>query len=935
MKKINKENLNRIQEYEESILTTKELKDLGLTPYQIKLYLENGYFEKIGFGKYKITIIRKRDSINEDYIRGLFKDMRLLIENGEYEKANIILIHICEDKTTNTFDGDIYIILNILKNIIGYNRDYNYANNLKFKKSSLSASDLAIYNGEYLDAKKKYFDLYAIESNHDLGVGDITSIKYTLLNETMKRVESGLCPELRVNLARNFYSSFIEFVRARNHKLALQELEKCISYTDDKDLLDIYLMLKEATKTIVDYVKIHKDNFNVINRECGTNPLKSLNEAIYKHDFIYAYFIMNEFEIGDQKKYKSLKNLIRGLLKICGKYQDYLDFWNDNHKDSNELSGYLLEEKNIGEIKKSRIRQEETLINNNYLKKRYENKYVVLDKYINEKDYEGALSYLRVVICEDIKTDDYKIYKLISFLHFMESNKVGFNECSIDYAGLSLEELFEKAILEDDYYIAFRNIGKITYNNSSSSLALMKKILHKMYEINKKYAISKKEVNLEKQKEGELETLAKVEEINVLDNEDPVHLVTEKVDSELNEEYIPYSYDELYESLDEGNFDSVLASLKVGYKRKVLNRLETNTYRLLMILYHYKSGTLNEDIREVEETNDFANFYQALKYHRVADIIKYYEIAYDGAYDRSEFEIYGFVVKEIQRIYEGKKKVEPYNEIIKSLLDGKEMLTGGEIAELFNLLDYKCEYDLVSGYIEYVILEMIDLLVKNETIDATYFMNYKSESLLSEDKQLYSVELPNVENENVDKMIDTLLENGDFINAYSLIYKTPFGACLKKYKTNDKIIIRSLLKIFNNLVNRERVVSSQVTSKEEELKRIKGLIKRNDFVGALKAVFAASHVDEYLLVEILDAIITMHVGSYILERASYDDFREAIKKKDLERARIAIIDYEEMIKHFLCTKKYQENVTNMQSIYAEKQNEKQKETQKQRLRKKK
>lgn len=935
MEKIHEENLDRMQEYEESILSTKELKDFGLSPYQIKLYLESGYFEKVSFGKYKITIISKRKSLNEDYIRGLFKDLKISIEYGYYEKANIILLHICEDKTTHTFDGDIYVILAILKNILGKNRDYSYANNLKFKKSSLNNGDLAIYNSNYFNAKKNYFSLYAMESNTDLGVSDLTFIKYVLLNEAMRRADLGICPDLRNSLARDFYSSFIECVRARKHRMALQELDKCINYTDDPNIKETYLMIREVTRVIVDYVSTRKCGLNRIDYGYENNPVKLLKKSIYKHDFIYAYYIMNEYDLGEIKSYKCLKNMLRDSLKICGKYQEYLDFWNDTHKNVEDAKVATVDTEEIETKTEEKIETplKENTVNDYYFKKRYENKYAVLLNYIESAYYGEALSYLKEVVTEDIKTDDYKIYKLLCFLKHMEDNKVGFSEYNNDYDGLSLEKLFEKAILDDDYYIAFRNIGKLTYNNPNEALALMKTILHKMYEINKKYGVAKRVVVKKEEKKEEISevgknlSLEKMEEVepeekgkNLEDNEeidksDASKVLDTKEEKviEIDEEYIPYNYGELYNALNEGKFASVFERLKVGYRTGELNRMEVNTYRLLMVLNHYKLGTLDENDSEVEESyNIFANFYQALKYHKVEDIIKYYKIAYDGARDKSEFEIYGFVVREIERLYEGKKIIEPINQVIKSILDGKNTLTSGEISELFKLLDTKCEFDALPGYIEYVILEMIDMLVKDDSIDATYFMNYLDDKLMDNDE--YSVELPDLDNQNVDKMIDTLLLKGDFINAYKLIYETPFGACLKKYTTNDRIIIRLLLQIFNNLVSREKVAKEKV-DKEKELRLIKQSIKKYDFIGALKAVYAATHVDEDLLAFILEGILQMHVGGYILEKYSRDDFTNAIKKRDLESARKAILDYENMINHFLYTEKYQDELLKMQNIY--------------------
>ncbi len=931
--KIDKKILDLLEKYNGEVKTAKFLKNNGLTQYNLKRFTELGYLEKVSYGNYKIQVAFKKEFDNDTHILLQIKDLYASVNAGDFSNVYIIVMHICEDKVDNKFDKVLSLVIDLLSNILGKNYDYSFKEKLVFDKTDFTEYESLIYEKKYFEAKKYLDSIISMMKKNNIVIKDDIKMFQKLIDEVVSKTKSGENTELRKDLFAKYYRDFIESLRSKNHNAALNNLDKAISYCDNKAKLKKLLVLREINVATLEVLRHRKSG----NKRCNDykdleNIEATLSKAVFAHDFMYALYLMDTYSFSTSKIYKTIKYMLLSMFRLAGEMDIYDKFREelDNKRNTSlEEKKENLDVKQESELVSDKVKQEtvktpqeETLIashdttfdekvkqveeekqvdevkaqkqsyeieyvlpqTNTYERER---KYKLFLTYFNDEDYETAYSYLGEVVEDDSESNEYRLYELLGAYLNMRDKKVGFENLEIEYDEANTRELFDEALRLHDYRTAFRNIGKLTYNNEDEYLSLLKVILHNMYELDRKYGIREKNVKKE-------------------------IIVEEKNSANESDEFISYSYEELLGLAREHDYDTIYNNLKKGFYKHTLNRCELNTYRLLEIYMSLRCNNLKvyEDEKIEFDGNYFRCFFDAIRYRQVDEIEYYFNMCYERALDKSELEIYGCIVDSIVKMNEEikqKREIEEKeqeekirisecvanaNSKMKELLNNKADLTEEEINELFNLIDAKLDYDSEAAYIESCILEMIGYMLYNPNIDSRYFADlndYKKED------DYFSYEIDDISKLSIDEKINELLLSGDFIRAYNLIYETPFNKCLLNYSYDNRIIIRGLLNIFNSVLNKPIDYERPVDYRSEELKAIQSRIKRNDFLGAFENVLASTHIDHDTLVFVSSNVLVSYIGNSLIESEYAKEFVDALDKNDLNRARIALINYKEIL----------------------------------------
>lgn len=927
--KLDKKILDLLEKYNGEVKTAKFFKDNGLTQYNLKRFTELGYLERVSYGNYKIQVAFKKEFDNDTHILLQIKDLYASVNAGDFSNVYIIAMHICEDKVDNKFDKVLGLVIDLISNILGKNYDYSFKEKLVFDKTDFTEYESLIYEKKYFEAKRYLDSIISMMKKNNIVIKDDIKMFQKLIDEVVSKAKSGENTELRKDLFAKHYRDFIESLRSKNHNAALNNLDKAMSYCDNKAKLKKLLVLREINVATLEVLRHRKSGNKRTNDYKYLEDIEAtLSKAVFAHDFMYALYLMDTYSFSTSKIYKTIKYMLLSMFRLAGemdiydKFREELD--NNKHTSGEEkdeieevikndqekipASEVVISKANLGlneekkeQEEKDTGKSDEIVKPSEEVKQSYEIEYVLPQTntyererkyklfltYFNDEDYETAYNYLGEVVEDDSESNEYRLYELLGAYLNMRDKKVGFENLEIEYDEENTRELFDEALRLHDYRTAFRNIGKLTYNNDDEYLSLLKVILHNMYELDRKYGIREKTVKKD-------------------------IIVEEKKSVNESDEFISYSYEELLGLAREHDYDAIYNNLKKGFYKHTLNRCELNTYRLLEIYMSLKCNNLKvyEDEKIEFDGNYFRCFFDAIRYHQVDEIEYYFDMCYERALDKSELEIYGCIVDSIvemneeikqKREIEEKEQEEKIrilecvanaNSKMKELLNNKAELTEEEINDLFNLIDAKLDYDSEAAYIESCLLEMIEYMLYNPNIDSRYFADlndYKKED------DYFSYEIDDISKLSIDEKINELLLSGDFIRAYNLIYETPFNKCLLNYSYDNRIIIRGLLNIFNSALNKPIDYERPVDYRSEELKAIQSRIKRNDFLGAFENVLASTHIDHDTLVFVASNVLVSFIGNSLIESEYAKEFVDALDKNDLNRARIALINYKEIL----------------------------------------
>lgn len=921
MSELDKKKIKFLEEYDGEERTTKFLKELGFTQYNISCYVDMGYLERLSRGIYKIRVKKKEEMQNDESILLCVKKLYSCVEKRDFNQAYIIVNQICEDKIDNKFDKVLFLLYNLLSCILGKNYDYSYAKDLVYNKKELCEYEKLIYEHKFKEATDVLNSLISMMNKNGVKVKEDIKMFQTLTSEVVKIIENSAGVNLRKDFLKRYYVYFINSLRERKHNVALINLDKAILYCDSEEDLKRLNVMREILLSTLEVLKTKKSvNVRRDYYESVTNAEKCFLEAVYAHDFMYACYILEEYPFSNNKMYKTIHYMLLSMFRLSKEMKNYKDFMSDISSLSSEVSSSI-EVLDVKTEYTEEMMQEETSEGTRTTEddekelKRYneeiihKRQYDIFLEYFFNNDFDNAYKVLKSI--GSIDGNEKILCDLLESLIDMRDKKRGFEYFSCDYEYSNTRELFDKAIENKDYKVAFRNIGKLTYQNNDEFLANVKVILHEMYELDKLYGIKEKKVP---------ESLKKEELIHQ------------------SKQYTKYSYDELYNSVKSGDFDGVFTNLKKGWDIHALDRMELTVYRLIEVLLWLKRGSLKVINEEIDyDGNYFRCFFDAIKYRQVDKIIEYFDIAYEHALDKSELNIYSFIIDALALEFENieNKKIEmeaskeekirqknlvfETNKRVKEILNKGVDLTIDDISELYSLFDTKKDIDTAT-FIEVCLLDMIDTLVNHPEVNASYFGNIDEKCKENLDCNYEVVDLNDLD---IDERVQTLLTYGEYIRAYELVKDTPFNKCLLKYSNDNKIIVRRLLEVFKYLLNRPFVYEKKVDERSVELKKIQSRIKKNDFLGAYANLLASKHIKGDDLNEIAGGIIMSYIGNSIMEQNCYNEFFKDLEESDVNNMRIDLINYKEVLDRssYKDVQDYQDKYANMQTIYEEKRRE--------------
>lgn len=535
------------------------------------------------------------------------------------------------------------------------------------------------------------------------------------------------------------------------------------------------------------------------------------------------------------------------------------------------------------------------------------NYYSAFKRAILDKDYDSALYYMDLNLqnCPRKMKDNSR--KIKGILEAIRDAKKGvlLSEKEIDYCSMSDPfDILNAALASNDYLVAYRNIGKCTYKNSSETLGVIKNLLHTLIEIDK---TNKKNATLAAKMTSEQNTLK--DEEKIVDTSSLKIEDKEFVDDDLMSEVSATKIKELVFS---ERISDIIDLLRKRSKVRELSRFE---YFILQLAYAFfntrKYGTNNISHYYVHnETDFFGRFYEAMRCHDfreakrcIDNILELDRRNIKSVDNYDEIELYSIILDKILQLMEVEKHKEEYlarikaldGEVRKLILDrtsfGESLLASEDIDKLEELLTEKLEYLRAIGgkcTAEENMLNIIETirLCENHLLDATYFETIDSQS-----------------KDDVTKL-QASLEFGDYVSAYELLKKRYWKVFASEFRSIDIRLYKALLAYMINLFKHDVSTVPLAENKEENLEivdKLREVIRLYKNKKDAQAAFDYfldndfSEVNSQLQIDIAANLALL--SSFQKSKASeiYEKFKTANNDDNFKIARLELEEYKRYI----------------------------------------
>lgn len=942
----------------EERVTTQALAEININIYYTNLLVENGYLNKVKRGTYTINRERINADEIESYgmskkqqakkekedmetflmLSRTFKDKVL---KGLYSSAYSTLVDIYNFNKDENYNQFIYLYFKLLRGILGPNYDYSFIDVEKIpfpeeKNNDLDTFKKYVLNGDYILAKPYILNY----EKNELAIRgyntDSTLILANLTKALVNNLENSQNYAEATKVYRDNIEKLVSYIKSEHYGSAYDLIDECIKYTSDKKNI---LLLERLKKIIISYLNLRDCKVKVQVRpyvQTNINSIKSIVESLDNNDYAFAYNFIKNGDVVQNKNilYKIIRVMLRKYLllesqtktvepvkavktvspsipvkqqepakktipvvvpKIANdtenKYvsksrtntslSDKLEQIRSLIVDSEEKEEVKVEEtkKEAKEEEVKPIVQEEVQVKEESLtpvepkakeekvvpkaptpsifKEKEDNlPYSIFIQYIENDDLEAFRTYLNYYLN---RSDSIKEAQVVNdilnyYNEMVNKKKTGFPVLQNDYTDLSDLEKFNKALINKDYKVAFSVIGKISYRSTDMRLLFYKAILHKMYDLVKIKDNAIKVVNPEPKKE-----------------EKP---------------YVHLTIDDLYPMVYDRKYDEVFAILDEAIAKNIkLDSIEYNTWRLILILHKYqKQEPIENGVVTFSDPDDYLkSFYYAINVEDIMNIRKYLDLALGRIRNTQILEYYQLIVNDIEDLIayqeemQGKKEqAKEADQRIKDLLDKKEDLTEEEINKLEELLTEKSIIPTETTDYMFSILDVLKLSYSH-LMDENYF-----------------AELVDTDFANIDEEIKYALANGYYLTAQRLLEKVSITMNLKDYTIDDKIIFTRMLKILKNRICKPFVIQDKLVKPKEELVELKRYMKKTDYYGAFKYLLTLD-LEKLNLKDIIGDLFILFYDNIKVEENLGLAFKEAMEKEDYNSARIAILDYQELL----------------------------------------
>lgn len=289
-------------------ITTKELKERGLTDYYIKKALTNGSLEKTSRGKYQVVnVMKKKKRLDA------FKEFVNAVFNNRYEEAYDYLLENYQNQTTHDYDHHLKLYFILLKEILGDRKDFSFLDDmLTFSNTSTNGSYYKYFNdfsnallASDFDAAFTSIRLFKAAEKERKGEAAISTklflhLTYNIVNSkrnqekneeySPKQQVSNMSEAQKNNLYKKYYRSMMNNIEKGNYEAALESIKNALNYSLPKGkdnlkklaaMISKYLELKDSTTTLAD--------FDIDYSDCQDDYNKILNRALDNGDYKTAF----------------------------------------------------------------------------------------------------------------------------------------------------------------------------------------------------------------------------------------------------------------------------------------------------------------------------------------------------------------------------------------------------------------------------------------------------------------------------------------------------------------------------------------------------------------------------------------------------------------------------------------------------------------------
>lgn len=663
------------------------------------------------------------------------------------------------------------------------------------------------------------------------------------------------------------FKKFIGYVFSNDFEKAydalLSNLECQINHNYDNHLRTYFILLSKILGRSEDEFK-KTDLLLEFSEKSGPNfsyyqHFINFRQAVESSNFEQAFVEIS--------KYKYLENERNSYNRISTKLFLHLT-GTIVYKNSNLTQN----KERVTEINKSQKR-----VNDKMYQSIYEQ---FLMEYKNE-NYEMAIQKLKEALTYSTLNNKDILNNLIRLLNVylrISKENIILKEKGVDYTSLGDNYLLilKKALDNQDYLVAFKNIGKCIYFDNNNTLSLYKELLHKIIDQNKNNIFNHQSNNEDKKKNEFKDG------------------VSEKVIFQL---IYDRKYDQITQLLDDylkfGN-----SCRLYGYLFKMINDMN-DIHNLKKVyddkVYSYRNG----------KEFCFKRFFEALKYGDYLEayqcVIVCEEIVDKRNFDDLEFKIYKYIIEDIlneidvarekserlQRVHEIQEKIDDY--IFEKILYAEEILNLEKL--LLDKIDMAADIEDVV-YDEYT-LQLIDVFKasKERHLDSSYFGN-----VCDHDRDI------------VVNFFEAM-KIGDYVTAKNIIMSNKWLEQTKKFNNKKYFILYK--KLFSR-INKIWTVNSGVTSNScklvgdysvdtsrlTHLGILKTLVKKRNYVGAYQ--YYQENLRESFDLELrgyLDILLkfTNNIQTKEMDEI-YHLYREAYSKGDFGKARDFLKQYDECVK---------------------------------------
>lgn len=310
-----------IQENKREI-TTKELKELGFSKYQIEKLEEQQIIERVQKGHYLVPKVIEKQELEEQnnqvrIHRTNFNLFKCSVLEKNYKKAYQYLCDTINTRVNHEYDDHYYLYLRLLKGILGEaSYDFSMLENgdihittdsyesgsimetfKNFKHSVLSDNfeQASNYMNEYDTRRKK--------SGH-METQISTRLFLILTNE--------ICEKKKVTMAnekKKYFNQFYIRLREKDFKAAYHELYKVIDSKVKNHYALFFILLKEILQEEDYDFSFLEDNNSIVlmpiftpSKEYDYEFLQKFKDAVLSKDFTSARkYIQKEMEIEKEK----------------------------------------------------------------------------------------------------------------------------------------------------------------------------------------------------------------------------------------------------------------------------------------------------------------------------------------------------------------------------------------------------------------------------------------------------------------------------------------------------------------------------------------------------------------------------------------------------------------------------------------------------------